>query len=211
MKYTYRVIPLTALLLALTSAQAASPSKTSLRKSPAAQGETRVTVPAGTRILIRTVDAIDSSKQTAGQRFAGTLETNLQVDGDVVAPRGTTVHGRLIDSKSAGRMSGGSQLTLELTDIVINGTANAIKTGSYELRSKGQGEQTAARIGVGAGLGALVGGIAGGGRGAGIGAAAGAGAGTAVSAATEGQQISIPSESLLEFRLEQPASLSVAQ
>jgi hypothetical protein len=50
-------------------------------------------------------------------------------------------------------------------------------------------------------------GLAGGGKGAGIGALAGAGAGTAVSAAKKEQQLQIPSESLLEFRLEQPVAL----
>ena len=34
--------------------------------SAAAQSKKRITVPAGTRILIRTVDAIDSSKQKTG-------------------------------------------------------------------------------------------------------------------------------------------------
>jgi carbonic anhydrase len=40
---------------------------------------------------------------------------------------------------------------------------------------------------------------------------AGAAAGTAVSAASKGKQVSVPSESLLEFRLEQPVSLPVAR
>jgi hypothetical protein len=85
----------------------------------AAQSQKTVTVPAGTRILIRTVDSIDSSKQKAGFRFTATLETNLQAQGTVVAPRGTKVYGRLAQASSAGNMSGGAQLTLELTDIVI--------------------------------------------------------------------------------------------
>lgn len=166
-----------------------------------------VTLPAGTRILVRTTEAIDSTKQTTGQRFTGTLETALEANGQVVAPRGTTVHGRLANVQAAGRMSGGANLTLELTDIVIAGQPHPIVTSSYEVRSKGQGEQTAGRIGVGAGLGALVGGIAGGGRGAAIGMAAGGGAGTAVSAAGEGNQLSLPPESLVEFRLEKATSL----
>jgi len=62
----------------------------------------------------------------------------------------------------------------------------------------------------GAGLGALIGGLAGGGKGAGIGALAGAGAGTAVAASKKGEQLQIPSETLLEFRLEQPASLPLS-
>jgi hypothetical protein len=55
----------------------------------------------------------------------------------------------------------------------------------------------------------LIGGLAGGGKGAGIGALVGLGAGTAISASKKGEQLSIPSESLLEFRLAQPAELPV--
>jgi hypothetical protein len=176
-----------------------------------AQNQQRVTVPAGTRLLVRTTDRIDSRSSSPGSRFTGTLETNIQLDNITVAPRGTTVHGRLVDARSAGRTSGRSNLTLELTDIVINGTANPILTNTFEVRGRGQGGRTTRRGLRGAGLGALVGGIAGGGGGAAVGAAVGAGTGTAMSAAGGGQQISVPSESLLEFRLSQPASVRVSK
>jgi len=170
----------------------------------------KVTVPAGTRILIRTIDPIDTTKQKTGYRFSASLETNLQVDDTVVAPRGTTVYGRLAQAASAGKMSGSSELALELTDIVINGTATPLLTSTYELKGKGEGKKTGRKVAGGAGLGALIGGLAGGGKGAGIGALAGAAGGTAVAASKKGEQLQIPSESLLEFRLEQPVSLPVA-
>jgi len=173
--------------------------------------QNRVTVPAGTRILIRTIDSIDTTKQKAGYRFTASLETNLQVDNRVVASRGTTVYGQLVSASSAGRMSGSSELTLQLTDIVINGTSYPLVTNDYSIRGSGEGSKTAKKVVGGAGLGALIGGIAGGGKGAGIGALAGAGAGTAVAATKKGEQLSIPSESLLEFRLQQPAPLPVAR
>ena len=173
----------------------------------AAQKAETVTVPAGTRILIRTIDSVDSSKQKAGYRFTATLETNLQAVDVVVAPRGTTVYGQLASASSAGRMSGSSQLTLELTDIVINGTAYPLLSSTYEVKGSGEGSKTAKKTIGGAGLGALIGGIAGGGKGAGIGALAGAAGGTAIAASKKGEQLSIPSESLLEFRLQQPAIL----
>ncbi len=176
----------------------------------AAQTKRRITVPAGTRILIRMVDSIDTTKQTKGYRFTATLETNLQAEDTVVAPRGTTLYGRLVGASSAGRMSGSSELTLELTDIVINGTAYPLLTSTYEVKGKGEGGNTAKKVVGGAGLGALIGGIAGGGKGAGIGAAAGAATGTAVAGAKKGQKLQIPSETLLEFRLQQPVSLPVA-
>ena len=172
---------------------------------------TKQTVPAGTRILIRMVDSVDSNQQKVGYRFTANLETNLQVDEVVVAPRGTKLYGRLAQAKSAGNVSGGAELTLELTDIVINGTAYPVLSSTYQVASQGQGGKTAKRVVGGTGLGALVGGLAGGGKGAVIGAGAGAAAGTAVSAATKGKQVSVPSESLLEFRLQQPATLPVAR
>ena len=108
-------------------------------------------------------------------------------------------------------MSGGAELTLELTDIVINGTAYPLMTSTYEVRSQGQGSKTAKRVIGGAGLGALIGGIAGAGKGAAIGVGAGAATGTVVSAATKGKQVQVPSESLLEFRLEQSTTLPVTR
>jgi hypothetical protein len=160
-----------------------------------------------TRILIRMIDSVDSSKQKPGYRFTATLEANLQAVDVVVAPRGTTVYGHLASASSAGRISGSSELTLELTDIVINGTAYPLLSGTYEIKGSGEGSNTAKKVVGGAGLGALIGGIAGGGKGAGIGALAGAAGGTAVSASKKGEQLSIPSETLLEFRLQQPAIL----
>ena len=176
-----------------------------------AQSKKRITVPAGTRVLIRMVDTIDSSKQKAGFRFTATLETNLQAEDTVIAPRGTTVYGKLIEASSAGRMKGSSELELELTDIVINGTAYPLLTSTYEIKGKGEGGNTAKKVIGGAGLGALIGGLAGGGKGAGIGALAGAAGGTAIAASKKGQQLQIPSETLLEFRLEQPVALPVTK
>jgi hypothetical protein len=167
----------------------------------------KITVPAGTRILIRTVDALDSKTQKSGTRFTATLETNLQANNVVVAKRGTTVYGRLITAKSAGRFKGSSQLTLELTDIVIQGNPYPMLTSTFEVKGEGEGKKTTRKVAGGAGLGAVIGGIAGGGAGLAIGAVSGAAAGTAVAGSKKGEQLLIPSESLIEFRLEEPVSL----
>jgi len=167
-----------------------------------------ISVPAGTRILVRLSETLSSTNQRAGARFTGRLETNLMAQGVVAAPRGTTVHGQLISVKSAGRMSGGSELALELTDIVINDTAHPIMTDTYQLQGQGQGGQTARSVATGAGLGSVIGAIAGGGRGAAIGAAAGGGLGTARAAGSGGgQQSTLAQGTMLEFRLQHPASL----
>ncbi len=177
----------------------------------AAQNTNRITVPAGTRILIRTVEPIDSSKQKAGFRFTATLETNLMAEDRVVAPRGTELKGQLAQASSAGKMKGSSQLTLELTDIVINNTAYPLLTSTFEIKGKGEGKETTKKVVGGAGLGALIGGIAGGGTGAAIGVGVGALGGAAVAGSKKGEQLVIPSESLIEFRLQQPVKLPVAR
>jgi len=167
-----------------------------------------ISVPAGTRILVRLSETLSSANQRAGARFTGRLETNLMAQDVVAARRGTTVHGQVVSVQSAGRIAGGSQLGLELTDIVINDTAHPILTSQYELQGQGEGGRTARNLVGGAGLGSVIGAIAGGGRGAAIGAAAGGGLGTARAAGSGGgQQINFSEGTLLEFRLQQPASL----
>jgi hypothetical protein len=64
---------------------------TSASAGEPAQSKKRITVPAGTRILVRMVDSLDSSKQKSGYRFTASLETDLRAEDIVVAPRGSTV------------------------------------------------------------------------------------------------------------------------
>jgi hypothetical protein len=135
------------------------------------------------------------------------LETDLQVDDRIVAKRGTTVYGQLVTAKSAGRFKGSSQLTLELTDIVLQGQPYPILTRTFEVKGSGEGKKTTRKVLGGAGLGAIIGGIAGGGSGAAIGMVSGGAVGTGIAGSKKGEQLMIPSESLLEFRLEQPAAL----
>src|SRR3954447_24476913 len=76
---------------------------------PAAVAQQRmVTVPAGTDVLVRMLDTIDSSKAQPGTRFSAVLETNLSVDGATIVPAGNTVYGRLAVAEQAGRAYGSS-------------------------------------------------------------------------------------------------------
>ena len=170
-----------------------------------------VTVPAGQSILIRMIDGVDSSKNHVGDVFHASLETDLTVGDTIVARKGTDIYGRLAEAAKSGNFSGRSELQLELTRLVIDGRDYPIVSSDYTLQGKGQGSSTAKKVGGGAALGAIIGAIAGGGKGAAIGAGAGAATGGAVQVLTKGAQVKIPSETLLEFRLQQPVSVTPAQ
>jgi hypothetical protein len=166
-----------------------------------------ITVPSGTRLLVRTVDSVDSDTNHPGDKFLASLEEPLYVDGSLVAEKGASVYGRLEQVNESGQLTGKAELRLSLTGIVIRGRTVALSTGDYELSGKSRGASTAKKVGGGAAIGALIGAIAGGGKGAAIGAGVGAGAGTAVQVMTKGDQIHVPSETLLEFALNQPLTV----
>ena len=166
-----------------------------------------VTIPAGTRISVRTIDAIDSTQEQVGDRFQASLEEPLRVDGIEIVTRDAAVYGRLTESKESGTFTGRSQLRLELTAFVVNGQTVPIVTGDYELTGKSRGASTAKRTIGGAAVGSIIGALAGGGEGAAIGAGVGAGAGAGSEIITEGDQVRVPSETLIEFTLQQDVSI----
>ena len=170
-----------------------------------------VTIPAGQPLLVRMIDGVDSSTSHVGEVFHASLETDLAVGNTIVARKGADVYGRLAQAKEAGHMSGSAELQLELTRIVIDGKDYPIVSSDYTLRGRGRGSDTAKKVGGGAVAGAIIGAIAGGGKGAAIGAGVGSAAGAGVQVFTRGQQVKVPSETLLEFRLQQPATVSPTQ
>ncbi len=170
-----------------------------------------VYVPTGTDLVVRMIDSVDSKQNSVGDRFEASLDEDLVVDGVLVARKGTSVYGRLAEVQGAGRLAGKSELRLELTGIQINHAVQPVVTGDYEVSGKSRGANTAKKVGGGAAVGALIGAIAGGGKGAAIGAGVGAGAGTAVQVLTHGEQVSVPSETILNFKLQQPATLPVSK
>jgi hypothetical protein len=183
------------------------------RPAPASTSSTAgntnsITAPAGTDILVRMIDSVDSDKNNVGDRFRASLEQDFVVDGVVVAPKGTDVYGRLSEAKEAGHFQGKSQLKLELTDILIRNRLQPIMTGEYDVSGASRGSDTAKKVGIGAVAGTVIGAIAGGGKGAAIGAGVGAGAGAGIQVITKGEQVHVPSETLLSFRIAQPFTVS---
>jgi hypothetical protein len=198
-----------------TPQQSASNNLPSMNNPPAAAPmppppPPPVEVDAGTTLSVRMLDSIDSDRNQAGDTFRATLDQPIVVDGKTVIPANADVQGRVVDLASAGHFKGKSQLALELTRVSYSGHSYSIQTNQWSKEGGSRGVRTAETVGGGAALGAIIGGIAGGGKGAAIGAAVGAGAGTGVQAATKGQQIHVPPETVLNFRLEQPVTVAAA-
>ncbi len=179
--------------------------------APAVGGQEKnmATIPAGTRMMVKMIDAVDSETSNASDRFRGVLEANLMAGNVLVAPKGTTVFGRLITAESAGRTAGG-QLELDITDIMINGQMHSLMTTSSQMQGENS-RSTAGQAARGAGTGAAAGAVVGGGSLASFGARAGAIAGGVSGGTTRGEKVKVPAGSLVEFSLAHPVSLPVQQ
>jgi len=160
-----------------------------------------VTVPAGTRLVIRTTDAIDSNRHSAGHRFRGQLESALVVDGVTAVARGTFVHGRITQAQQAGRMVGSSELAVEFTDLMIHDVLVPISTGGMSAQTQGEAGRTVGRTA----RAAAVGGLFGGSSGARTGARVGAGA----SILTRGASVNIPRGTIVETTLSAPLTITL--
>ncbi len=203
-----RTLPAAAQTAAPVATAAPLVTSTPTTYAPAAPSSPqKVTIPAGTTMAVRLVDTIDSETSQPGQTFHATLNSPLAVEGDVVIPGGYDIEGHVVDVKSAGKFAGRSELVLQLDRIAVGSKYYSIQTDRYERQGSSRGKNTAAKVGTGAAIGAIIGGIAGGGKGAAIGAAAGGGVGGGVQAATKGQQIKLPSETVLNFTLQAPLTV----
>jgi hypothetical protein len=158
-------------------------------------------IPAGTSIIVRMGNTIDTKTANAGDAFTGTLAHSIAVKGVVAIRTGAGVAGTVVDAKSPGRFKGEGYLSIALTSINVKGVPTRIQTSAYAQTLKGKGKRTGAFVGGGAGGGALIGGLAGGGKGALIGGLVGAGAGTAGAAFTGNKELTVPAESVVTFKL----------
>ena len=160
-----------------------------------------VTVPAGTRLVIRMTETIDSKQHAAGHRFRAQLEGALVVDGVTVAPRGTFLHGRVIQSQSSRRMTGSSEMAIEFTDIMLDDQLFPIRTAGLQAQGANEAGRTVGRTARAAALGGLIGGSSG--------ARTGAKVGVGASILTSGSSINIPRGTILETRLDAPLTVDM--
>jgi hypothetical protein len=160
-----------------------------------------VTVPAGTRLVIRTTETIDTRQHSAGHRFRGQLEGAIVVDGVQAIPRGTFVHGRIAQARQSGRMAGSSELAIEFTDLMIDDVLVPISTSGLQAQGQNEAARTVGRTARAAAIGGLIDGSSGARPGARVGAGA--------SILTSGSSINVPRGTILEVNLAAPVSIQM--
>jgi hypothetical protein len=162
------------------------------------------TIVPGTRIRVRTQQTIDARDSSAGRVYPGTVAEDIYAsDGRLMIPRGAGVE--LI----ANRVSE-HEMTLDLESLTVNGHRYMVSADAYEKgRRSGVGAngRTGKFVGGGAVFGTIIGAIAGGGKGAAIGVLAGGAAGAGAQTLTRGEHLYIPTETVIDFRLDQPLTL----
>jgi hypothetical protein len=164
-----------------------------------------LTIPAGTEIVVRTNETINSRDATESRSYAA------QVDRDVAAPNGDVLIPRGSDARMVLRRVGDNNIALDLQSVTVNGQSYVVNANEVEQRTRqglGANKRTGEFVGGGAVLGTLLGAIAGGGKGAAIGALAGGAAGAGGQVLTRGDQVRVPAETVLSFRLDSRLDLS---
>jgi hypothetical protein len=164
-------------------------------------------LPAGTSLIVRLIDPVDSQVNKLGDTFKASIDEPVVVDGRTLIPRGADVIAKLVQAQQSGKITGRTELTLDLMSVKVNGRMVDVTTQDVTTASKSRGTRSGAVIGGGAALGAIIGAIAGGGKGAAVGTVAGAGAGTGAQVLTKGQTVKIPAETRLEFILQQAVAI----
>lgn len=183
----------------------ASPSVAAASASaPAATAPSTQQIPAGTQIVVRLIDAVNSDRDNIGETYRASVDQNVILNGQTAIPRGADATVALVDAQKSGKIEGKTVLTLDLKYIAVEGRTYDLATTGVAEASGSRGARSAKVIGGAAALGAIIGAAAGGGKGAAIGAGSGAAAGTAAEVMTSGQKVKIPAETRLTFTLQNP-------
>ena len=123
--------------------------------------QSRITVPAGTRLVIRMAETVDSKKHGAGHKFRGQLEGALVVNGQTAAPKGTIVYGVVVSAQNARRAAGSAELSIEFRDMMIDDQIYPIATETLSAVSDDEAKKTVGRTARAAAIGGLIDGSSG--------------------------------------------------
>jgi hypothetical protein len=173
-----------------------------------------IEAPAGTELVVRTIETIDSRNSGADQTFSALVERAVSDGtGRVIIPEGSSAQ-LVIRQVSSGGKTGSPEMVLDIQSVTVGGRRYLISTADLTEDSNtgiGANKRTAETVGGGAAIGTVIGAITGGGKGAAIGGLIGAAGGAATQVLTKGHDVKVPSETVLRFRLDKPVTLRADQ
>ena len=163
----------------------------------------------GDAIQVRLSEPLNTGKNHTGDRFHAVIDHAVEVNGLVAIPRGAVIEGTLTNVVSSGRLRRRAEVTLELDTIEIAGRRQIIEVRPETRLGSSHSGHDGKYIGGAALFGTVVGALAGGGKGAGIGAVTGAAAGSGAAAVTGKEELFVPSETVIIFRLKTKFALEL--
>jgi hypothetical protein len=180
------------------------------RVNPRAVRGRQLEAPAGTELVVRTVEIIDSRNSRPDQIFSAIVEQDvMDGSGRVLIPQRSSAQ-LIIRQMTSGGATGNPEMMLDLESITVDGRRYLVSTNDVTMQSEtglGKNKRTAETVGAGAALGTIIGAIAGGGKGAAIGVLIGAAGGAGVQVLTRGRDVQVPAETALTFRLDKAVTL----
>lgn len=114
-----------------------------------------VIIPEGTRLMVKLDKPISTAKDKKGSIVTAVLDIDLVIDGKIVAPKGSKVYGKVIESRG-GKILGGQKIVVQFTDLMINNQLTPILTDPVGVEG-GKGK-TIKKVGAGALIGSAFGG-----------------------------------------------------
>jgi hypothetical protein len=151
------------------------------RENPRAANVRRLEAPAGTELVVRTVETIDSRRVGADQSFAAIVEHQISdASGRVIIPARSSVQLVIRQLQSAGTR-GGPDMVLDVQSITVDGRRYAVGTVAAAIVSDHKG----------AAIGLLI----------------GAADGAATQMLTKGRDVKVPADTVLRFLLDKPVTL----
>lgn len=157
-----------------------------------------VTLWSGTPLTVKLIDPLSTERVKEGQYFHATLASPIVRDGFVIAEAGSGVTGKVITSKHAGLFGHAPDLRLVLVELrTTDNQLVHVQTTSWDDRGRGHNLVSGT---VRSAFGAVSGAVTGAVRGSGLLAED--------RSSTDGRNVFVPSNSILEFRLAAPVSLT---
>jgi hypothetical protein len=164
-------------------------------------------IPSGTTLNVRTAQPVDADSSQPGMHLEGIVDDPVTIGGRIVIPRGTPATLEIVRVERSSNMKGRDRLTFKVRSIHVEGRTYPVSTSHVEFKGPSEGKRATRKVVGGAGIGAALGGIFGGGTGAAIGAATG-GATGAIVAGSGKTHLTVPAETLLQFRFDASARIN---